>query len=123
MLHTTNHTVDALRFLVAGPVGVLEMRVAFPASALIYHAPTCDGSGCDSDCESEVMPGEEIAVLWRAFDHHHQVIVDCLSAAYLEHEAALCAEPEPQPQRTPEQRDFIDRLRDPRNWPGNDGLI
>lgn len=66
----TAHTADALRWILSGPAGDLELRIT-PAVAALLH-----------DGEAEITEGEEIALAWRATSHDDDEVWRHLDRAY-----------------------------------------
>ncbi|MER6830872.1 hypothetical protein ABT352_33100 [Streptosporangium sp. NPDC000563] len=66
----TAHTAAELRFFLDGPAGVVELRIT-PAYAVLIVGE-----------EAEALPGEEIAVLWRAAGQDDAVVWGELGRRY-----------------------------------------
>lgn len=74
----TEHTGDALRWIITGPSGEMELRITVTYAAIIYPPnPEDDG---DRDCE--ITQGEELTLLWRAAGEDDTVIWADLQRRY-----------------------------------------
>lgn len=83
---STDHDGDALRYVLTGPRGSLELRVTPVLAAVIYPPEPGEAYG-DAEC----VAGERVATLWYAADHDDAVIWAELERYYARYAAA----PEP----------------------------
>lgn len=74
----TDHTGDALRWILDGPAGEMEFRLTATYAAVIYPPDPEDDGG--RDCE--ITQGEELALLWRASGEDDTVIWADLQRRY-----------------------------------------
>lgn len=74
----TEHSGDALRWILTGPLGEMEFRLTTTYAAVIY--PPNPEDNWDRDCE--IMQGEALALLWRAAGEDDAVIWADLQRRY-----------------------------------------
>jgi hypothetical protein len=82
----TVHSPDRLRWLLHGPVGVLEL-IAEPRFAALVHHRRADGPRrCDgvrhAECDAEMVDGDDVLARWRSAGGDDQVVEDELVSRY-----------------------------------------